>query len=498
MFEHLGRIRKRAVLHQSFGGYLNRAITILQGLLLIPLYLHFLGETLYGYWLAVGGVIGWLGAVDMGISSVFIQKIGFAFSKDGKGRLGTWFASGLAIYFGLCILFVGLGFAVSRPLVEWLVTSGEESQLITECFRLMVLAAAIGLFNDALRGFAQAILRPVIPAFVLAVARLLGIAVTIIGLFQGLGVYAIAYGALCTSIFGVLGNLGYDSLLLRQYKERISVSQVFLHELIRVAPATFFSRVGRASVQNVEPFLITALAGPQLATMYFVSKRAVDMLLQIVHTFSFSFFPSFSGAVAVLSDDTLEETVNGFFRILFGGALVGLSCYVALNETFISLWVGPEVFAGPGVTVLLALGSLMLLLEESIVRILNGLGDFVGPSFFVFAESASRVTFISLGVYLFGMKGVALAVLFSTLAFSLLLQERVRDRVGTRPINNAFQVWCIPAVLVFTTAVGVQAFLPEHLGWGEFLGVGGVCLVVLGGMARLTCSQRWFSLISAG
>jgi O-antigen/teichoic acid export membrane protein len=43
---------------QAVGGYLNTTILIVQGLLLVPLYLRFLGPHDYGLWLASGGCSG--------------------------------------------------------------------------------------------------------------------------------------------------------------------------------------------------------------------------------------------------------------------------------------------------------------------------------------------------------------------------------------------------------------------------------------------------------
>ena len=93
IFKHLGIERRRAVFQQSFGGYLNRIISSLQGLILIPLYVFYLGEHIYGYWLATGGIIGWLGVVDIGIGGLIVQKISSSFGKKELDNAGQWFAT---------------------------------------------------------------------------------------------------------------------------------------------------------------------------------------------------------------------------------------------------------------------------------------------------------------------------------------------------------------------------------------------------------------------
>ncbi|WP_265943741.1 hypothetical protein [Dechloromonas sp. A34] len=61
--------RKRAITLQALGGYLNTGIQIVQGLILIPMYIHFLGLSLYGFWLSTGAILGMLGVMNLGLGA---------------------------------------------------------------------------------------------------------------------------------------------------------------------------------------------------------------------------------------------------------------------------------------------------------------------------------------------------------------------------------------------------------------------------------------------
>ena len=54
----------------AIGSYSILVVDIIQGLALVPLYISFLGERLYGFWLASGGIIAILGFLDLGISNI--------------------------------------------------------------------------------------------------------------------------------------------------------------------------------------------------------------------------------------------------------------------------------------------------------------------------------------------------------------------------------------------------------------------------------------------
>ena len=96
--------RKRATILQALGGYVNTGIIILQGLLLMPLYIRYLGADTYGLWLASGGILGMLGLINFGISSMLVQRIASAYGKNDLDQAGAYFISGMVVYLSIFLL----------------------------------------------------------------------------------------------------------------------------------------------------------------------------------------------------------------------------------------------------------------------------------------------------------------------------------------------------------------------------------------------------------
>ena len=90
--------RKIATLVQLIGGHINTALVVVQGLILIPMYVNYIGLHIYGLWLASGGVINMLGMINFGIGSMMIQRIASSYSlKDFEG-ISRYFANALIVY----------------------------------------------------------------------------------------------------------------------------------------------------------------------------------------------------------------------------------------------------------------------------------------------------------------------------------------------------------------------------------------------------------------
>ena len=98
--------RKQAVIWHIAGGWLSNLIHIIQGLLLIPLYLHYLGDRLYGFWLATGGVLAWISMLDLGASAVTLQRCAAAYGRKDLATVTSYFWHGVVVTAGVMTIFL--------------------------------------------------------------------------------------------------------------------------------------------------------------------------------------------------------------------------------------------------------------------------------------------------------------------------------------------------------------------------------------------------------
>ncbi|MCK4816323.1 hypothetical protein KA005_11190 [bacterium] len=210
---------------------------------------------------------------------------------------------------------------------------------------------------------------------------------------------------------------------------------------------------------KIEPVLIAAMIRPELATAFVVTKRVaemVGMLLQVVFS---SFLPSFSHLYAqnqIKAAQILSKTIS---MSLIAG-VIGYGAYVAGNQSFINLWVGGGNFVGQDVTIMIALGLMLMGTQSFLYQLLVGTGDIAGPSYLMLAESLLRVLLMTLFLYWLGLLGLPLAMLLSCGVFSIVFYQRLTAKV----IIDFFSSRACPKLLIiFVTTFGIYAWLGSKI-----------------------------------
>ena len=476
--------RRRAIAIQMAGGYVNKGIVIIQGLLLIPLYVHFIGDRMYGLWLASGGVLAWLSFIDMGIGGLLIQRVSSAYGRQDHKQVADYFVNGLVVYGALDLVFCSLVLGLSFFIADWFGAKGEEAYLLRACFQLAGIAAGAEFLNNCLRGFAQALLRPLFPIICIIGFRILGLAVIVLLLYQDYGLWAIPIGLLVNTIPVLLLNGYYSVRLIRKLGKGWRISKNIIRDFYRLSPALIAGRIGNSMVNNIEPTLIAIILRPELATAFVITRRAADMVEQLLQVINASTFPSFVNLYAEGDIKKSQCAVSMIMTLIFGVGLVGFGTYVAGNRAFVHLWVRPGHFLGEVLVLLMALGLLMMVISQIFSRLLIATGDIAYPSWLTLGEALTRVILMIVFLCVFGLVGLPLGMIVSCTVFLLIYYRRFKTKLPLRFFQN--WTWLRPWMslgLLFPVCFwfGRQAPIFESwLGLGIYLlGISSVLMVLL-------------------
>ena len=226
-------------------------------------------------------------------------------------------------------------------------------------------------------------------------------------------------------------------------------------------------------VKNNETKLIAMILRPELAPAFVITRRAADMVEQLLLVINASTFPSFTHLYA---EGDIKKSRRAVYRIMtlcFGAGLIGFGTYVAANQAFVHLWTGSEHFLGQGVTLLMALGLLMMVIKQFLSRFIIGMGDIVYPSLLILAEAVIRVILMVGLLIVFGLAGLPVGMLISCSVFGLIYYKRL----NTKAPLSFFQGWnwLRPSLLVVVVfGIGFLAaqqvpILETWLRWGGYL-----------------------------
>jgi len=448
--------RRRSTLLLAAGGYVNTAIVIVQGLLLMPLYLHYIGAHTYGLWLASGGMLAMLGLVNFGVGSMVIQRVASSYGNQDMAKAGIYFINGVVVYLGICLLVSMLGWLISIWLPNILKLSESEGVLIQQCFLLALAGMVVAVFNECLRGFSQALLRPVVPMAAMALGRTFGIVLSVWMLFDDFGLWAIPAGTVLSEVIILMVNVCYSSVLFRMLDAEIKVDKKVLKEYMHTSPALLGARAGQTLSQESEPLLITMFLAPEITAIYMITRKAADMVFLLLSVIYGSSHSSFSHLVGERDHEKTKNMALKLVLLVFVTSVVGFATYAGANQAFVSVWVGKDFVLDQSVILLLGMGFFVRALRGMIWQILNGLGEFVYSSGVIIAEGLIRIGLAVSALSMVGVIGIPFALLISCFFSFVLLALKLQAKL-TMKIDLMFM---FKAIVSFLILFGISAIMP--------------------------------------
>ena len=136
--------RKKAISIQSKLDIIQLLLNIIVGIVLVPYYLKFISVEIYGFWLATSGVVILLDVFDLGISTVFTERLSKFFSTKQIKLLLDYFFSGIFLHLVIALFIVSLGILLSSNLGILFSFSSNE-KIIVSCFQIAILTSGLRL-----------------------------------------------------------------------------------------------------------------------------------------------------------------------------------------------------------------------------------------------------------------------------------------------------------------------------------------------------------------
>lgn len=490
--------RKKAVLFHLLGSTAGNILLMVQGVVLVPLYLHYFGDRLYGFWLATGGMLAWLGVLDLGVSTLVLQRCGAAYGRRDLPEVGRYFRAGaiLVAFFAVAVLVLAL--VLSSWVPVWLSIDHQWRVLISGTFILASVSLALGFGNEFARNFCASVQRAGLPAFVETLGSLISLLVTVGSLLGGLGLWSLPIGFVVRAVLILSVNGTYSWCLVRHCGGNWRIESRVFADFAKLGPAVVCSRVVNGLTRQAEPVLITLFLRPELTVVYTVTQRA----LIACEFFANVVIGTTAGAFSHLFGEKNAEAISRSVRDA-GILICAISSFVSLgyaagNNGFVQLWVGEDRFGGQGLTTGLALASLAMLASRYIQTLLGTTGDIAYTSLLAAGESVLRVVLASSLIHWMLLSAFPMALIVSSLVTGVLSWRRfarISPPVG-QALRGTLMVLVLGVALVMAASL-TSFWLPcgTWLIWG--LSVGSVS-TLLGGLLFFLPSVRALVLPQLG
>lgn len=464
-------------------GYSSILVSLARNVLFVPIYLHSISLPEYGAWLATGGALALMLINDFGLSGVATQKISVAFGAGDLDTLGSLAGSVQAIGLLMAVALTAITLALVPFLPGLQSLTALQKQTVQECFVIAVAANAAGLIGATSISVIRSLQKAVLAGSIVLLSDLANVVVTLIGLFRGAGLYAIAAGMLARALILAIGApLGVWIVCARALDVTIMVRWLSVRELIGDSSRFFLSAIAMRVQAQANVFLVNSILGPTSAATYSLTVRAHETVLMLIGQVNTALVPS---VTHLFGSGNLTRFRAVLLRLMLSIGSVSafaLSVTIILNEGFLHLWVGRYAFAGQDVSILMGaalfVSSLGYVAYDALVA--QGEFRFVANAFVVTSllQVFLLIAFLGRGVWI-----APSATLIAAVVWGFLFWRRVAVGIGMTGSEMRGLLKELGRVASVSAAAiaGFLALYPVANSWAA-LGVEGlVCVVVLAG-----------------
>lgn len=473
--------RRSATLSLVFG-YGSLSISLTRNILFVPIYLHNIPLAEYGAWLATGGALALLLINDFGLSGVVMQKIAVTFGAGERGALGPLAGSALAIGSLMALLLTAVSLACVHLLPGLEPLSDPQRHAVVDCFVIAVGANGLGLLSTSLMSVIRSLQMAVTAGSIVLAADIANIAVTLLGLLHGAGLYAIAAGMLARSVVTALaGGVGFAVICsLLGIAPRLQWGSI--RRLMGDASQFFLCSIAMKMQSQANVVFVSSILGPSSAAIYSLTIRAHDTVMLLIGQINSSLVPSVTHLFGSGNLARFREVLLRLLLTIAAVTALALSLTVILNGGFLHLWLGSRHFLAQGVSmgtgIAMFAASLGYVAYDALVS--QGRFEFVSKTFFLSSllQLALLAAFLRFGLWVAPLASLACAALWGS-AFWLRVDAGIRlSLLESRGL--ILELLRVAVVSTATVAAFVE-FYPTATTWRALIGEGFLVAAVLAG-----------------
>jgi O-antigen/teichoic acid export membrane protein len=347
--------RRRNAFWGVLFGYGSVAVSLVRNILLVPVYLRSIDLPEYGAWLATGGALALLLVNDFGLAGVVTQRASAAIGARDFKLFGS--LSGSALFIGglLALMLTGISLLCLPLLTSLDSLPAAQRHAVRDCYVLAIGANAAGILGSAVISILRSLQRSIMAGAITLLADIANILATLIGIFAGAGLYAIAGGLLVRAL--LIAGAGFAAVYLlfrRSLGLAFEVRWGSIRVMIADSARFFVTSIAMKMQAQANVFFVGAVLGPQTAGIYGLTVRAHETVLMLTGQINGALVPSITHLVG---SGNLERFRAVILRVLLTMAAVtafAMTVTVTSNAVFLRLWVGGQVFGGQPVSILMA------------------------------------------------------------------------------------------------------------------------------------------------
>jgi O-antigen/teichoic acid export membrane protein len=403
------RSRSSTTRWNLFFHYVSFGFIIISGVILVPLYLAHVPVALYGAWLASGNILAWLSMADPGVSTVLMQRIALSHGARDRIAVHEFVSSGVLVSVLVSCAVISVGVVAAPYLGQLLHIDAQSAAELNKAFVLAVFGTGFIVLSYTFFGANMGLQSSVGVGLILVGATCLSISTAVYILLNGGGLIALGAAILVRGAAMLLGSAGYLIYRLRRDLPGFVFSLRRFREIANLLQFQILGQIGNTLINQLDAFLVARLIGAESVPLLLLTRRGPETFRMLAERPAVAFMPALAHTAGAGHIESAKPSLIRLLSMILWllGLLVG--GFLLFNRSFVSLWVGPQFYAGHPTNILICAGMLVAVATRTFGSITSALGNLKKNNLAVMAESFIFVFSAIIGALALGILGVALA-----------------------------------------------------------------------------------------
>lgn len=362
----------------TFLSFFFRGGSILLSFILVPLTINYIKPDIYGVWLTLSSLVGWIAMLDIGIANGLKNKLSESLAKknymQGKMYVSTTYVTIGLIAFGLICLYL-----IFYQFINW--QSVFNSPFIPEYKLRDVVSIVAILFllkfiADIINVVASAFQMVAVTSFLLFLSNL-GVTLSVWILTKTTSPNII-FLAICLSLIpfliSVIASLIFFNTSFINVKPSFKkVNFKRSRGILSLGWQFFVLQIVVVVIFQTDNILISHFFEPKEVTNFNVAYKYYSILSVIFSIVLAPYWTAFNEAYFNNEISWIKNSIHKLIKIFLLSVLASI-LMIVVSSTFFKLWVGDEVQISIGLSVWLCLYIAIMNWSSIFSNFLNGIG----------------------------------------------------------------------------------------------------------------------------
>tara|TARA_Y100001970_G_C14253841_1_gene873682 strand:- start:4769 stop:6304 length:1536 start_codon:yes stop_codon:yes gene_type:complete len=446
--------RKKRAISGILAGTSGSVLLQVTTLIVTPFYLNLTSQEIFGLWLTLFAILGWIKIGDLGLGMALTRRAVEALELEDYKLLSRLTYGAILPALSVGFVVVSLGFLATEYLVTLFNITSELENSFVKTFHTLLFVA---LLKSALGTFGSLIDAKQHIAFLHVrntVVSLLTTMLTLVFLFLDYGILSFGYGLLFEALIMPFVDITYLRIIDKKIIFfPIKTSKKEIISLFKFGGPFQILKITNLVNTNVDNIFIAAIIGAASVPVYVFSGK----LAFLFSVFLIGIIPSmlFPGISQLFEQKDLNKISNVYFKLsnmaLRMGILFGV-IYFILNKSFVSAWVGIENYAGYSLTLIFIIWIILESFIRGITIIVYSSGKIYGLALVTIFEAGVKIILTLLLIPSIGLVGAVLATLLSRIMSLFFIPITINKTLKIQTfefIKNLFHesiVYSIPTI----------------------------------------------------